>query len=152
MLRSRAVIATVGLCVLVLTGLPPPSSSSEEHPPTPDQSSDIQERGLGGVRRPEAAPFSKMLEVAPTPQSGPHRPEHFGEWMRARSYWARSDRSEEPRRGERRSLLHAGQFVQQTGARANRRAATGRRVRPSNCGRLPTTRALCRHWPHRRRP
>lgn len=69
MLRFRAVTATVGLCLLVLTGLPPPSSISAEDPPTPEHSSDIQERGLGGVRRPEAAPFSKMLEMAPTPQA-----------------------------------------------------------------------------------
>lgn len=67
MLRSRAVTATVELCLLFLTGLPPPSSNPAEDPPPPDQSSDIQERGVGGLRRPEVAPFSKMLEVAPTP-------------------------------------------------------------------------------------
>lgn len=67
MTQLRAVTATGGLYCLILISLGLSSPRAAQDPPTSERSSDIQERGVGGVRRPEAAPFFKKLEVAPTP-------------------------------------------------------------------------------------
>ena len=67
MTQSRTITAArMFFLFLFLLGLAPPPGEADDNAP-PDQSSDIQERGLGGLRRPEVAPFSKKLEVAPNP-------------------------------------------------------------------------------------
>ncbi|MEP7153959.1 MAG: hypothetical protein ABI856_19825, partial [Nitrospira sp.] len=66
MIQSRTITVVAGMLFLFLIGLAPPPSKADDKASL-DQSSDIQERGVGGLRRPEVAPFSKMLEVAPTP-------------------------------------------------------------------------------------
>lgn len=68
MIPSRTITVVAGMLFVFLIGLAPPPGEADDKA-SPDQSSDIQERGVEGLRRPEVAPLSKMLEVAPTPQA-----------------------------------------------------------------------------------
>ena len=62
----RALTAMLRALFLVVISLALPSLGAADDITPSNQTPDVQERGVGGVRRPEAAPFSKMLEVAPT--------------------------------------------------------------------------------------
>lgn len=66
MIQSRTITVVAGMLFLFLIGLAPPPSKADDKSSL-DQSSDIQERGLGGIRRPEAAPDEAFAQAIPCP-------------------------------------------------------------------------------------
>jgi hypothetical protein len=73
--RPIASVTAAGMLLLIGLALPPPGTADDKTPP--DQSSDVTERGVGGVMRPKVAPLPEMfLEVPPSPPTP--RPDLIG--------------------------------------------------------------------------